>query len=388
MILRQLILSGGRLELRHGGVFAEDLACGRVVRLDCSDLRIDAPVDLRRHVAYRPAARAARQEVPRDGRRATGSGGNRNPPGWVERTSASAKSSAMIWPRLRIIPTRLQSITEQNLLSRVRSLDRPVLRLPYDRSRQAASHRADSALDKLEPVTRMMEVAASRRVKSCDASEPTSRSTGSSWMQSIRRRSTTSRDRRRRSIPRQGALVPVPVRMHASRRISARPFPSISSSATRSPKITGKNTDYGDRRSRWRRWRRSPRACSRSSRTRGRRMLEIERSGGLAALPRSEEAERGLLQDVRKARWWRRSWPRGHSPAASSTRRSAENGERAHQRRAEDQRHREAEPRGPGATCAVMNQARNGAEHEELAVGDVDDLHHPEHQRQPDRGQS
>lgn len=42
LILRQLILSGVGWSFGTEAFFAEDLACGRVVRLDCSDLRIDA----------------------------------------------------------------------------------------------------------------------------------------------------------------------------------------------------------------------------------------------------------------------------------------------------------------------------------------------------------
>jgi len=42
LILRQLILSGVGWSFGTEAFFAEDLACGRVVRLDCNDLRIDA----------------------------------------------------------------------------------------------------------------------------------------------------------------------------------------------------------------------------------------------------------------------------------------------------------------------------------------------------------
>ena len=42
LILRQLIMSGVGWSFGTEAFFAEDLACGRLVRLDCSDLRIDA----------------------------------------------------------------------------------------------------------------------------------------------------------------------------------------------------------------------------------------------------------------------------------------------------------------------------------------------------------
>ena len=59
----------------------------------------------------------------------------------------------------------------------------------------------------------------------------------------------------------------------------------------------------------------------------------------------------------------------------------------ADHQRADDERREEAERRVAGDHGATTNQATHGAEHEELAMRDVDDPHDAEHQRQAERRQ-
>ena len=127
-----------------------------------------------------------------------------------------------------------------------------------------------------------------------------------------------------------------------------------------------------------------PRACSRSSRSPGSCSRRLERRGDRAGLG-AEEGERGLLEDVEQ--------PDGgddgrlgvvvealqHQPVGGD-------GDRADDERADDERGGEAERRRAGHRVGD-EPGDDGAEHEELAVGDVDDAHDAEDEAEAGGGQ-
>ena len=97
------------------------------------------------------------------------------------------------------------------------------------------------------------------------------------------------------------------------------------------------------------------------------------------------ERERAPAGGCRAGRWWRRSSPPARSRARRRTSRSSRR--RAIAATTSGLTTSAArKPSGGGlANSGRTAQASDRAEHEELAVGDVDDAHHPEDQRQAER---